>query len=99
MSDLDDPLRTLFHDLAGQAPHDPDLATTVRRRSRRRRAAVTIPLAAASVVAVVAAVTVGVLSAGRSGSQRPSRITRRVMESIHCWAWGESSGGSSGFWP
>ena len=66
MSDLDDPLRTLFHDLAGQAPHDPDLATTVRRRSRRRRAAVTIPMAAASVVAVVAAVTVGVLSAGRS---------------------------------
>ena len=66
MSDLDDPLRTLFHDLAGQAPHDPDLATTVIRRIRRRRAAVTIPLAAASVVAVVAAVTVGVLSAGRS---------------------------------
>ena len=28
MSELDDPLRTLFHDLAGQAPHDPDLATT-----------------------------------------------------------------------
>ena len=66
MSDLDDPLRTLFHDLAGQAPHDPNLATTIGRRIRRRRAAVTIPLAAASVVAVVAVVTVGVLNAGRT---------------------------------
>ena len=59
MSDLDDPLRTLFHDFAGQAPHDSDLATTIKRRIRRRRAAVTIPLAAASVVAVVAALGPG----------------------------------------
>ena len=71
-SNLDDPLRTLFHDLARQAPHDPDLATTIRRRIRRRRATLTIPLAAASVVtvvtvvAVVAVVTVGVLNAGRT---------------------------------
>ena len=69
MNDLDDPLRGLFQDLARQAPHDPELASTIRRRIRRRRAVVTIPLAAASVVAVVAViavVTALMLGTGRS---------------------------------
>lgn len=68
MSDLDGSLRAHFRDLAGRAPHDPDLATTIHRRARRR-AAVTIALTASSVVTVVAVVLVvgaAVLGAGRT---------------------------------
>jgi hypothetical protein len=58
MNDLDDLLTDAFSEVAHRAPHDPDLAGTVRRRVRRGRLArggVTA-LAAAAAVAVGIAV-------------------------------------------
>jgi Sigma-70, region 4 len=82
MGDLDDPLRVLFRDLAERAPHDPDLATTIQRRVRRRRAAVTIAFAGASVVAVVAVVSLVVLGLVRTDQVAPSgRSPRRLPHS------------------
>jgi hypothetical protein len=54
MKDLDDALAVAFTDLAEHAPHDPDLAGTVRRRVRRRRRA----LAGAAALAAGAALVV-----------------------------------------
>ena len=57
MSDLDELLQRGFDDLASGAPHDNELANTIRRRSRYRRAITIAPVAAAvAVVAVVCAV-------------------------------------------
>ncbi|HYJ74340.1 MAG TPA: hypothetical protein VEV65_02025 [Kineosporiaceae bacterium] len=58
MTDLDQLLAEAFDDLAAQAPHDPQLASSVRARVRRRRlgGGATLASVAAAVVAVVAVV-------------------------------------------
>jgi hypothetical protein len=55
MNDLDDLLTDAFTDEAGRAPHDPDLAGTVRRRVRRGRLIRGTATAAVAAAAVLAA--------------------------------------------
>jgi hypothetical protein len=72
MTDLDQLLAEAFDDLAAQAPHDPQLASSVRARVRRRRlgggaALASVAAAAVAVVAVVEARP----DAGRASSAVP----------------------------
>lgn len=55
MNTLDEAIKAGFDDLADQAPHNPDLAGTIRRRSRYRYAVTLAPIAAALAVLLVAA--------------------------------------------
>ena len=74
------------HHLAGRAPHDPDLATTIQRRVRRRRAAVSIAFAGASVVAVVAVVSLVVLGLGRTDKAAgPPADSPQQSRRAHRW--------------
>jgi hypothetical protein len=70
MNDLDDLLTDAFAEAARQAPHDPDLAGTVRHRVRRGR------LALGGAAAVVAAAVVGagfaVLPGGSGSGSAPA---------------------------
>jgi hypothetical protein len=78
MNDLDDLLTDAFTDEAARAPHDPDLAGTVRRRVRRGRLA--RGGAAAVATAAVVAVGVAVLPHGtRTGSSPASHQTVTVV--------------------
>ena len=63
MSDLDQLLAEAFSDLGRRAPHDPDLAGSVRRRARRQGA---IAASAAGVLAVVGVSTA--VATGRPGT-------------------------------
>ena len=63
MNDLEQLLPDALSDLARRAPHDPDLAGSVRRRARRR---VAVAASVAGVVAVAGLSTL--LVAGRPGS-------------------------------
>ncbi|SDO59106.1 hypothetical protein SAMN04515671_1422 [Nakamurella panacisegetis] len=57
MNSIDDLLDRGFDELAGKAPHDADLAGTIRRRSRYRRMVTIAPIAAVvAVLAVIGAV-------------------------------------------
>lgn len=65
MNDLPPQLGPAFRELADRAPHDPQLADTVRRRARHQRTALMTPLAAVVAVLVVLG-AVGVLRSGGS---------------------------------
>ena len=69
MNNLEERLESLFDDLGRAAPHDPDLAQTIRRQSRRRNMMIGAPIAAAVAVLLVVAVAAGY---GRSGPVRPA---------------------------
>jgi len=58
MNNLDDLLKNAFNDLAAEAPHNDELANTIRQRSRYRRAVMVAPIAAALAVLAVVAGTV-----------------------------------------
>ena len=87
MSNLDDLLQRGFDDLADRAPHDPDLAGTVRRRSRYRRAVTVAPLAAAvAVLAVVGAVVLIRPASSDSVGVQPSACGPVEDKVLPTWA-------------
>ncbi len=85
----DDLLTTAISDLASRAPHDPDLARTVRRRSRWRVAVAAAPVAAALAVIVVVAAVVGARG-GRTEHPTtvPSACTPVTTAVLPTWARG-----------
>ncbi len=73
MNNLEDRLTSLFDDMSRAAPHEPDLADTIRRRSRRRNLLIGAPT---SVAVVVLAVLVGSAVFGRSTPDAASAPTK-----------------------
>ena len=69
MTDLDRLLAAEFESLAGRAPHDPDLAGSVRGRARRQAAVL------ASVLAVLVLVGGGSVAAARRRTGAPTAAT------------------------
>ena len=96
MTDVDPLLAKAFDDLGRQAPHDPDLAGSVRRRARRQAAVAGSVLAVLAVAGVSTVVAVGRPDGGAvaPGRGRPTTAPpalgrlpgpgdRRAAE----WAW------------
>lgn len=81
---LDELLSTAIADLGASAPHDPDLAGTIRRRSRWRRVVTLAPLAAAAaVIAVVAVIlTAGGSRPGGTGAATPASACQPVATAV-----------------
>ena len=83
MNDLDDVLSGALRQLADRAPHDPDLATTIRRRVRRRR----LVLASAAAVATSAVAVTGVVALPDGGLRgSPAASSGTVTAAPSCSA-------------
>jgi hypothetical protein len=84
MNNLDDLLKRAFNDLAAGAPHNDELADTVRRRSRYRRAVTIAPIAA--VLAVVAGVVLLRPATTDSASRSSSACSPLLTAVLPTWA-------------
>lgn len=87
MNGIDEVLQNGFDELADRAPHDSDLAGTVRRRSGYRRAVTWAPIAAAvAVTAVVASIMMSRPGAVIPAAPTPSACRPVPTAVLPTWA-------------